>query len=65
MRLAPCGRFDELRMFRFRVVLGRGTPFLPPAEEIPLDLIETRIFGSRVVLRATVETYRLHRGDRI
>jgi hypothetical protein len=32
------------------VVVGGGTPFLPPVtEDIPLDLIETRTFGSRVI----------------
>jgi dihydrofolate reductase len=41
---------DELRMFRHPVVVGGGTPFLPPVtEDIPLDLIETRTFGSRVI----------------
>src|SRR5947209_15143363 len=44
------GLVDELRMFRHPVVLGGGTPFLPPVtEEVPLDLIETRTFGSRVI----------------
>jgi dihydrofolate reductase len=44
------GLVDELRMFRNPVVVGGGTPFLPPVtEDIPLDLIETRTFGSRVV----------------
>lgn len=44
------GLVDELRMFRNPVLLGGGTSFLPPvAEEIPLDLIETRTFGSRVI----------------
>jgi hypothetical protein len=29
---------------------GGGTPFLPPVtEDVPLDLIETRTFGSRVI----------------
>jgi hypothetical protein len=33
-----------------RVVVGGGTPFLPPVTEyVPLDLIETRTFGSRVI----------------
>jgi dihydrofolate reductase len=42
--------FDELRMFRYPVVVGGGTPFLPPVtEDVPLDLIETRTFGSRVI----------------
>jgi dihydrofolate reductase len=41
---------DELRMFRYPVVLGAGTPFLPPVtEELPLRLIETSTFGSRVM----------------
>ena len=41
---------DELRMFRHPVVVGGGTPFLPPvAETVPLELIETRTFGSRVI----------------
>ena len=43
------GLVDELRMFRHPVVVGGGTPFLPPVtEDVPLDLIETRTFGSRV-----------------
>jgi dihydrofolate reductase len=44
------GLVDELRMFRNPVVVGGGTPFLPPVtEDIALDLIETRAFGSRVI----------------
>jgi dihydrofolate reductase len=44
------GLVDELRMFRYPVVLGGGTPFLPPVtEDVPLELIETRTFGSRVI----------------
>src|SRR6266540_6391282 len=44
------GLVDELRMFRYPVVVGGGTPFLPPVtEDIALDLIETRTFGSRVI----------------
>ena len=44
------GLVDELRMFRYPVVIGGGTPFLPPVtEDVPLDLIETRTFGSRVI----------------
>ena len=44
------GLVDELRMFRYPVVVGGGTPFLPPVtEDVPLDLIETRTFASRVV----------------
>ena len=37
-------------MFRYPVVVGGGTPFLPPVtEDFPLDLIETRTLGSRVI----------------
>jgi dihydrofolate reductase len=44
------GLVDELRMFRYPVVVGGGTPFLPPVTEaVALDLIETRTFGSRVI----------------
>ena len=44
------GLVDELRMFRCPVVLGGGTPFLPPVTtDIALDLVETRTFGERVV----------------
>ena len=54
------GLVDELRMFRYPVVVGGGTPFLPPVTEVvPLDLIETRTFGSRVIY----ERYRRVRDD--
>jgi dihydrofolate reductase len=54
------GLVDELRMFRKPVVIGGGTPFLPPVtEDVPLDLIETRTFGSRVIY----ERYRCLRDD--
>src|SRR5688572_18206070 len=44
------GLVDELRMFRNPVVVGGGTPFLPPVtEDVALELIETRTFGSRVI----------------
>jgi dihydrofolate reductase len=44
------GLVDELRMFRYPVVVGGGTPFLPPVtEDVRLELIETRTFGSRVI----------------
>jgi dihydrofolate reductase len=44
------GLVDELRMFRHPVIVGGGTPFLPAiAEDVRLDLLETRTFGSRVV----------------
>jgi dihydrofolate reductase len=41
---------DELRVFRNPVVVGGGTPFLPPVtQDLALELIETRTFGSRVI----------------
>jgi len=44
------GFLDELRMFRHPIVVGGGTPYLPPVtEDVPLDLIETRTFNARVV----------------
>jgi dihydrofolate reductase len=44
------GLVDELRIFRNPVVVGGGTPFLPPVTEyVPLELIETRTFASRVI----------------
>ena len=44
------GLVDELRMFRYPVVIGGGTPFLPPVTDaIALELIGTRTFGSRVI----------------
>lgn len=44
------GLVDELRIFRNPVLVGGGTPFLPPVtEDVPLELIETRTFASRVV----------------
>ena len=54
------GLVDELRMFRYPVVVGGGTPFLPPvSEHVQLDLVETRTFGSRVVY----ERYRRARDE--
>ena len=54
------GLVDELRMFRYPVVVGGGTPFLPPiTEDIPLELIETRTFDSSVIY----ERYRRIRDD--
>ena len=54
------GLVDELRMFRVPVVVGGGTPFLPPVTEVvALDLVETRTFGSRVIY----ERYRLTRDE--
>jgi dihydrofolate reductase len=44
------GLVDEPRMFRNPIVVGGGTPCLPPVtEDVRLDLVETRTFGSRVI----------------
>jgi dihydrofolate reductase len=44
------GLVDELRILRHPILVGGGTPFLPPvAADVPLDLVETRTFGSRVI----------------
>jgi dihydrofolate reductase len=54
------GLVDELRLFRYPTVIGGGTPFLPPVPgDVPLDLIETRTFRSRVIY----ERYRRARDD--
>lgn len=54
------GLVDELRLFRYPVVVGGGTRFLPPVtEDVPLDLIDTRTFGSRVIY----ERYRRVRSE--
>jgi dihydrofolate reductase len=44
------GLVDDLRIFRHPVVVGGGTPHLPPVvDDVALELIETTAFGSRVV----------------
>ncbi|MFL5863572.1 MAG: dihydrofolate reductase family protein [Solirubrobacteraceae bacterium] len=44
------GLVDELRMLRHPIIVGGGTPFLPPiTSDVRLDLIETRTFASRVI----------------
>ncbi len=44
------GLVDELRIFRYPVVVGGGTALLPPVDaDVALDLVETRGFDSRVV----------------
>ena len=54
------GLVDELRMFRNPVLVGGGMPFLPPVtEDVPLDLVETKTFGSRVIY----ERYRRARDE--
>ena len=50
------GLVDELRLFRYPVLLGGGTPYFPPfTRQVALELIETRTFDSRVVF----ERYRV------
>src|SRR3712207_8662768 len=44
------GLVDELRVFRYPVVVGGGRPNLPPVTgDVRLDLIESRTFNSRVI----------------
>ena len=44
------GLVDELRIFRFPIVVGGGTPYLPPVtQDIELALVETRTFDERVI----------------
>src|SRR5215210_3253991 len=55
------GLVDELRMFRYPVVVGGGTPLLPPVtEDVALELTETRTFAERVIF----ERYRRARDER-
>jgi dihydrofolate reductase len=44
------GLVDEFRLFLNPILLGAGTPYFPPlATRVPLELVETRTFPSRVV----------------
>jgi dihydrofolate reductase len=44
------GLVEELHIFRNPILVGGGRPFLPPVtKHVPLDLVETRTFGSRVI----------------
>jgi dihydrofolate reductase len=44
------GLIDEWRLFVCPVLLGGGTPYLPPLDEtIKLELVDTQTFGARVV----------------
>jgi len=59
-RAVELGLVDELRMFRNPIVIAGRRLFLPPVtHDVPLDLIETRTFGSRVIY----ERYRRVRHD--
>jgi dihydrofolate reductase len=52
------GLVDELRMFRNPIVVGGGTPFLPPVtQHVELDMVETRTFGSRVIYERYVRVH--------
>jgi dihydrofolate reductase len=47
---AELGLIDEFCLFIYPVVVGGGTPFFPPLQDqLDLELVETRTFGSRVV----------------
>ncbi|MEA2213200.1 MAG: hypothetical protein QOF83_3148 [Solirubrobacteraceae bacterium] len=48
--LSQRGLIDEYRLFVNPVVVGGGTPFFAHRESpLPLELIETRTFGSQVI----------------
>lgn len=49
--LLAAGLIDEVILFVTPVILGGGLPFFPPlADRIRLELLETRTFGSGVVM---------------
>jgi dihydrofolate reductase len=44
------GLVDDFRIFRYPIMVGGGTPLLPPVSDaIPLVLAETRAFSSKVI----------------
>jgi dihydrofolate reductase len=54
------GLVDEFRIFRNPIVVGGGTPFLPPVtQHLRLEMVETRTFSPRVIY----ERYRRVRDD--
>ncbi len=52
------GLLDDLQLFRYPVIVGGGTPLIPPVtQKVSLRLIEARTFGNDVVF----EHYRIRR----
>lgn len=44
------GLVDELHLMRHPILVGGGTPFFPPLEgDLPLHMVETREFNSRLI----------------
>lgn len=44
------GLVDEMRMFRYPIVVGGGRPFLPPVTStLHLEMVESRIFDDQVI----------------
>ncbi|MCU1403875.1 MAG: deaminase [Glaciihabitans sp.] len=44
------GLLDEFRIFRYPIIVGGGLPLLPAVtQNIPLRLVESRVFGSTVL----------------
>lgn len=43
------GLIDEFRIMIHPLTLGGGTPLIPPAARLNLDLVETKTFGGGAV----------------
>jgi dihydrofolate reductase len=43
------GLIDEFRIMIHPLTLGGGTPLIPPAARLNLDLVETKAFGGGAV----------------